>query len=96
MRYSKGHFKEGVLPAADDELKRWQKCEHGCTELLFYPLKDWWCRGPINHLSMSTILIFEPKAFLSPTWTYGNLANTTLLFSYNQNGVVSASVPQAK
>ncbi|EJD07746.1 uncharacterized protein FOMMEDRAFT_74790 [Fomitiporia mediterranea MF3/22] len=48
-RYSNGGFKEGVSLTADDELNRWQKYAYGCSELLFYPIKDWWRKGPINH-----------------------------------------------
>ena len=39
--YSQGSFKGGVSLTADDELNRWQKYAYGCSELLFYPIKDW-------------------------------------------------------
>lgn len=46
--YSNGGFKEGVSLTCDDELNRWQKYSYGCNELIFYPLVQWFRRGPIN------------------------------------------------
>ncbi|KAF9230491.1 glycosyl transferase family group 2-domain-containing protein [Melanogaster broomeanus] len=46
--YSKGGFKDGVLLTVDDELNLWQKYAHGCNELIFNPLVDWWKKGPIS------------------------------------------------
>ncbi|KAH7922287.1 hypothetical protein BV22DRAFT_1037622 [Leucogyrophana mollusca] len=46
--YSDRGFKEGVSLTVDDELNRWQKYSYGCSELIFYPLIDWWRKGPIN------------------------------------------------
>ncbi|KAF4334248.1 interferon-induced GTP-binding Mx2 [Fusarium beomiforme] len=38
-------FKEGVSLTVYDELSRWQKYAYGCSELLFYPVKDWLKHG---------------------------------------------------
>ncbi|CED83368.1 hypothetical protein [Phaffia rhodozyma] len=48
--YSNGGFKEGVSLTCDDELNRWQKYGYGCSELLFYPLKSWFTKGPVTVL----------------------------------------------
>ncbi|KAF8346389.1 glycosyl transferase family group 2-domain-containing protein [Amanita rubescens] len=46
--YSELAFKEGVSLTVDDELNRWQKYSYGCNELIFYPMVQWWRKGPIN------------------------------------------------
>lgn len=43
-------FKEGVSLTVYDELSRWEKYAHGCSELLLHPLKFWPTRGPFTKL----------------------------------------------
>jgi membrane glycosyltransferase len=49
-------FKEGVSLTVYDELSRWEKYAYGCSELLFWPLKDWPRHGPFTTLFKSFIL----------------------------------------
>jgi cellulose synthase/poly-beta-1,6-N-acetylglucosamine synthase-like glycosyltransferase len=48
--YTGDGFQEGVSLTVYDELARWEKYAFGCNELLFWPLKDWWRRGPLTPL----------------------------------------------
>ncbi|KAJ3104440.1 hypothetical protein HDU97_009225 [Phlyctochytrium planicorne] len=38
-------FQEGVSLTVYDEVGRWQKYAYGCSELVFHPLKDMFCKG---------------------------------------------------
>jgi len=43
-------FKEGVSLTVYDELARWEKYAYGCSELIFWPFKDWFRHGPFTPL----------------------------------------------
>ena len=43
-------FKEGVSLTVYDELARWEKYAYGCNELLFYPIRKWFYKGPFTPL----------------------------------------------
>lgn len=43
-------FKEGVSLTVYDELARWEKYAYGCNELLFYPMRKWFYKGPFTPL----------------------------------------------
>ncbi|ENH74292.1 Dynamin-1-like protein [Fusarium oxysporum f. sp. cubense race 1] len=53
-------FKEGVSLTVYDELARWQKYAYGCSELLFYPMKDWWRYGIFTPLFKRFIMSNMP------------------------------------
>ncbi|EXA35152.1 hypothetical protein FOVG_13923 [Fusarium oxysporum f. sp. pisi HDV247] len=53
-------FKEGVSLTVYDELARWQKYAYGCSELLFYPMKDWWSYGIFTPLFKRFIMSNMP------------------------------------
>ncbi|KAF9773996.1 hypothetical protein IL306_008069, partial [Fusarium sp. DS 682] len=53
-------FKEGVSLTVYDELSRWQKYAYGCSELLFYPVKDWWKHGIFTALFKRFIMSNMP------------------------------------
>ncbi|KAF5989794.1 hypothetical protein FBULB1_559 [Fusarium bulbicola] len=63
-------FKEGVSLTVYDELARWEKYAYGCSELLFWPIKDWWRHG-----------IFTPlfKRFI---WSNMPLGSKITIMSY--------------
>lgn len=48
--YTGDGFKEGVSLTVYDELNRWEKYAYGCNELLFYPFRFWFIRGPFTPL----------------------------------------------
>ena len=43
-------FKEGVSLTVYDELARWEKYAYGCSELIFFPVLQWFRRGMITPL----------------------------------------------
>jgi len=43
-------FKEGVSLTVYDELARWEKYAYGCSELLFFPIAQWFRKGLITPL----------------------------------------------
>jgi len=43
-------FEEGVSLTVYDELTRWEKYAYGCSELIFWPIKDWFKHGPFTPL----------------------------------------------
>ncbi|KAH7220445.1 glycosyl hydrolase catalytic core-domain-containing protein [Fusarium redolens] len=53
-------FKEGVSLTVNDELSRWQKYAYGCSELLFYPVRDWWKLGIFTPLFKRFIMSNMP------------------------------------
>ncbi|KAG4261955.1 hypothetical protein FPRO04_13985 [Fusarium proliferatum] len=53
-------FKEGVSLTVYDELARWEKYAYGCSELLFWPIKDWWRHGIFTPLFKRFILSNMP------------------------------------
>ncbi|KAK2669628.1 Dynamin [Fusarium oxysporum f. sp. vasinfectum] len=58
--YCGNGFKEGVSLTVYDELARWQKYAYGCSELLFYPMKDWWRYGIFTPLFKRFIMSNMP------------------------------------
>ncbi|KAF4421782.1 Interferon-induced GTP-binding Mx2 [Fusarium acutatum] len=53
-------FKEGVSLTVYDELARWEKYAYGCSELLFWPIKDWWRHGIFTPLFKRFIMSNMP------------------------------------
>lgn len=45
--YTGAGFQEGVSLTVYDELARWEKYAYGCSELLFFPIKDWFTKGRV-------------------------------------------------
>ncbi|KAF8621383.1 hypothetical protein AX15_007840 [Amanita polypyramis BW_CC] len=85
--YSEGGFKEGVSLTVDDELNRWQKYSYGCNELIFYPLVQWWRRGPINKQLRTFLWSSAPVHYkismMSYMFSYYGLAASALLSLLN-------------
>jgi hypothetical protein len=48
--YTGDGFQEGVSLTVYDELARWEKYAYGCSELIFWPFKDWFKHGPFTPL----------------------------------------------
>ena len=67
-------FKEGVSLTVYDELARWEKYAFGCNELLFYPLAEWWRKGPFTPIFKaflkSNIRLTSKVTILSYIGTY--------------------------
>ncbi|KAF5699701.1 interferon-induced GTP-binding Mx2 [Fusarium mundagurra] len=53
-------FKEGVSLTVYDELARWEKYAYGCSELLFWSVKDWWRHGIFTPLFKRFIMSNMP------------------------------------
>jgi len=85
--YSDGGFKEGVSLTCDDELNRWQKYAYGCNELMFYPIIEWWRKGPINKQLRTFIWSNAPVHYkismMSYMFSYYGLAAAAMLSLLN-------------
>ncbi|KAJ9611401.1 hypothetical protein H2200_004585 [Cladophialophora chaetospira] len=53
--YAGQGFKEGVSLTVYDELARWEKYAYGCSELIFYPFREWLVHGPFTPLFINFI-----------------------------------------
>ena len=72
--YSDYEFEEGVSLTAADELSRWQKYAWGVSEIIFFPIKNWFTKG-----------VFTPlfKTFVSSTIpTHSKWGIMAYMFSY--------------
>jgi hypothetical protein len=43
-------FQEGLSLTVHDEISRYCKYAFGCSEMIFNPLRQWSCKGPISSL----------------------------------------------
>jgi len=53
-------FKEGVSLTVYDELARWEKYAYGCSELLFFPIAQWFRKGLMTPLFRRFLLSKVP------------------------------------
>jgi cellulose synthase/poly-beta-1,6-N-acetylglucosamine synthase-like glycosyltransferase len=88
-------FKEGVSLTVYDELTRWQKYAYGCNELVFYPVRQWFTKGPFTPLfkrfirsdmniasKMNIIAYIGTYYAIGSTWIF-TLANYVAVGLYN-------------
>ncbi|EJD40776.1 hypothetical protein AURDEDRAFT_115793 [Auricularia subglabra TFB-10046 SS5] len=85
--YSNGGFKEGVSLTVDDELNRWQKYAYGCSELMFYPLRQWFKKGPLqpqlHKFIWSNVPLHSKLTTLSYIFSYYGIAGAVVLSLLN-------------
>ena len=85
--YFEDQFKEGVSLTVYDELARWEKYAYGCNELIFYPIRHWFCKGPITPLFrrfiISKIALSSKLTILAYIGTYYALASAWILTILN-------------
>jgi len=84
--YSGDGFKEGVSLTVYDELARWEKYAYGCSELIFWPFKDWFKHGIFTPLfknfiksSMPLGSKFTIMAYIGTYYAIGSAYWLTLL-----------------